>query len=123
MTTKSCCMYKPMKTTHKQSRLTASFMGALALLVLAGCASVSPQHVNTDRMDYGQVIADSWKRQTLMHVVRLRYADAPVFLDVSSIINSYTVGGNANAGATLPAAPIRMCSSSAPRATDPTPRP
>lgn len=76
--------------------------GALALLFMAGCASVSPQHVTTDRMDYGQVIADSWKRQTLMNVVRLRYADAPVFLDVSSIINSYTVGGNANAGATLP---------------------
>jgi hypothetical protein len=78
------------------------FPGALALLVLAGCASVSPQHVTTDRIDYGQVIADSWKRQTLLNVVRLRYADAPVFLDVSSIINSYTIGGNANAGATLP---------------------
>ena len=76
--------------------------GALGLLALAGCASVSPQHVTTDRIDYGQVIADSWKRQTLLNVVRLRYADAPVFLDVSSIINSYTVGGNANAGATLP---------------------
>jgi hypothetical protein len=76
--------------------------GALALLVLAGCASVSPQRITTDRMDYGQVVADSWKRQTLLNVVRLRYADAPVFLDVSSIINSYTVGGNANAQATIP---------------------
>jgi len=76
--------------------------GVLALGALGGCASVSPQHVNTDRMDYGQVVADSWKRQTLLNVVRLRYADAPMFLDVSSIINSYTVGGNANAGATFP---------------------
>ena len=76
--------------------------GALALVALGGCASVPPQHVTTDRMDYGQVVADSWKRQTLLNVVRLRYADAPMFLDVSSIINSYTVGGNANAGATLP---------------------
>lgn len=76
--------------------------GVLALGVLAGCTSVSPQHVTTDRMDYGQVVADSWKRQTLLNVVRLRYADAPVFLDVSSIINSYTVGGNAHAQATLP---------------------
>lgn len=75
---------------------------ALALLVMAGCASVSPQHVTTDRMDYGGVVADSWKRQTLLNVVRLRYADAPVFLDIASIINSYTVGGNANAQATLP---------------------
>jgi hypothetical protein len=48
------------------------------------------------------VVADSWKRQTLLNVVRLRYADAPVFLDVSSIINSYTVGGSANARTTLP---------------------
>jgi hypothetical protein len=83
-------------------RLRHWIVGALALLVLAGCASVSPQHINTDRMDYGQVVADSWKRQTLLNVVRLRYADAPVFMDVSSIINSYTVGGNANAGAVLP---------------------
>jgi hypothetical protein len=76
--------------------------GVLALVALAGCASVSPQHVTTDRMDYGQVVADSWKRQTLLNVVRLRYADAPVFLDVSSIINSYTVGGEASAQATIP---------------------
>lgn len=75
---------------------------ALALLVLGGCASVSPQRITTDRMEYGQVVADSWKRQTLLNVVRMRYADAPVFLEVSSIINSYSVGGRASAGASLP---------------------
>ena len=73
----------------------------LALLALAGCASVSPTHLTTDRMDYGQVVAESWKQQTLINVVRLRYADAPVFLDVASIINSHTVGGNAGAQAAL----------------------
>jgi hypothetical protein len=83
--------------------LRHSISGVLVLLTLAGCASVSPQHVNTDRMDYGQVIGDSWKRQTLLNVVRLRYADAPMFLDVASIINSYTVGGNASAKAVVPA--------------------
>ena len=82
-------------------RLRQRISGAMVLLVLAGCASVSPQRIEADRMDYGQVIADSWKRQTLLNVVRLRYADAPVFLEVASIINSYTVGGNANAQATL----------------------
>jgi hypothetical protein len=76
--------------------------GALVSLLIGGCAGVPPTNVTTDRMDYGQVVADSWKRQTLLNVVRLRYADAPMFLDVSSIINSYTVGGNANAQATLP---------------------
>jgi hypothetical protein len=75
---------------------------ALALLALAGCTSVPPARVSADRMDYGQVVAESWKRQTLLNVVRLRYADAPMFLDVASIINSYTVGGNASAQGTLP---------------------
>ena len=74
----------------------------IALLATTGCASVSPTHVTTDRMDYGQVVAESWKRQTLLNVVRLRYADAPVFLDVASIINSHTVGGSGTAQATLP---------------------
>ena len=77
-------------------------LSALALLVVAGCASVPPGRITADRMDYGQVIADSWKRQTLLNVVRLRYADAPVFLDVASVINSYAVAGKASAGASLP---------------------
>ena len=89
-----------MKTTHNVIATRA--IVTLALMILAGCTSVPPTRITTDRMDYGQVVADSWKRQTLLNVVRLRYADAPVFLEVASIINSYTVGGNANAQATLP---------------------
>ena len=76
------------------------FLGALALLAVTGCANVSPARVATDRMDYGEVIAESWKRQTLLNVVRLRYADAPVFLDVASVINSYSVTGKGNVGYT-----------------------
>ena len=75
---------------------------AVVLLALSSCVSVSPQRITTDRMDYGQVVADSWKRQTLLNVVRLRYSDAPVFLEVASIINSYSVAGKASALATLP---------------------
>ena len=89
-----------MKTTH--NLIAIRVIATLALLVMAGCSSVSPTRITTDRMDYGQVVADSWKRQTLLNVVRLRYADAPVFLEVASIINSYTVGGNANAQAQVP---------------------
>jgi hypothetical protein len=77
-------------------------VSVVVALTLSSCVSVSPQRITTDRMDYGQVVADSWKRQTLLNVVRLRYSDAPVFLDVSSIINSYSVGGKASAKATLP---------------------
>lgn len=89
-------------TLSVMPKLHSCAVGALVLLALAGCTSVSPQRINTDRMDYGQVIADSWKRQTLLNVVRLRYSDAPVFLEIASIINSYSVSGKASASATLP---------------------
>jgi hypothetical protein len=78
-------------------------LGTLALLTLTGCVSVPPEQVSAARMDYGQVIAESWKRQTLLNVVRLHYADVPVFLDVSTIINSNTYAGKANASLELPA--------------------
>jgi hypothetical protein len=75
---------------------------AVAVLWLTGCASVPPDRVAVDRLGYGQVIADSWKRQTLLNVVRLRYADAPVFLDVASVINSYSMAGKTTGSAQLP---------------------
>ena len=79
----------------------AKLTGPLLFLTWTSCARVPAGRVILDRMDYGQVIADSWKRQTLLNVVRLRYADAPVFLDVASVINSYSVGGSVSGGGQL----------------------
>jgi hypothetical protein len=45
--------------------------------------------VARDRFAYTDAISDSWKRQMLLNMVKMRYADAPVFLDVGSIINQY----------------------------------
>jgi len=62
---------------------------ALTALALAGCASVGPTTVARDRFDYVEAISDSWKRQMLLNLLKVRYADAPVFLDVTSVISSY----------------------------------
>ena len=85
-------------TRTSVERLAAA---ALALLVLAGCASVPAGLLSVDRMEYSQVLSASWKRQTLLNVVRLRNADAPVFLEVASIVNSYSVQSRGSAGANL----------------------
>jgi hypothetical protein len=66
-------------------------MAALLLLVLTGCASLGPPSVARDRFDYTTAIADSWKRQMLLNVVKIRYGDAPIFLEVASIINQYSL--------------------------------
>src|SRR4249920_302566 len=53
---------------------------------LTGCASIGPGNVARDRFDYISAISDSWKAQMLLNLVKLRYGDAPVFLDVGSVI-------------------------------------
>ena len=58
----------------------------LILAGLSGCSSIGPRTVARDRFDYISAISDSWKGQMLLNVVKLRYADAPVFLDVTSVI-------------------------------------
>jgi hypothetical protein len=67
--------------------LTLFFISTLAL---SGCA-VGPGTVARDRFDYTAAISDSWKQQMLFNMVKIRYDDAPVFLDVASIINQYSV--------------------------------
>jgi hypothetical protein len=64
----------------------------LAMLYLTGCATgIGPGTIARDRFRYADAISDSWKRQMLLNMVKIRYADAPIFLDVSSIISQQLV--------------------------------
>ena len=79
--------------------LTVRFSLMLVLSAVAGCSSIGPDTVPRDRLDYISAIGKSWKEQTLLNVVRLRYGDAPTFVDVSSVISGYTFQGQVSAGA------------------------
>ncbi|MBW1788185.1 MAG: hypothetical protein JRK53_16435 [Deltaproteobacteria bacterium] len=72
------------------------WLWAFLLLLFAGCGGIGPLTVSRDRFDYNTAISDSWKRQMLLNMVKLRYQDAPVFLDVASVISSYSVEGQLN---------------------------
>src|SRR5215831_6081562 len=75
--------------TRIYTRFTVS-----VLLLFAGCTSIGPGTVTQDRFAYVTAISDSWKSQMLFNLVKLRYGDAPVFLDVASVINQYLVEGS-----------------------------
>ena len=77
----------------------------LGPLLLAGCASIGPPTIARDRLDYDHAVTTSWKRMMLLNLVKLRYGDTPMFLDVASIINSYALEAQVNLGATWAASP------------------
>jgi hypothetical protein len=83
---------------QKMSRRITTWLNLLVMaLVVAGCASIGPGTVPRDRLDYISAVGESWKEQTLLNIVRLRYGDAPSFVDVSSVISAYTFQGQVSA--------------------------
>src|SRR6476660_8784655 len=69
----------------------ADALCCLGLLAVTGCTHLGPKTVTVDRFDYSAAIADSWKQQTLLNIVKLRYMDMPVFMDVASVVSGYSL--------------------------------
>jgi hypothetical protein len=68
-------------------RWRAGFVATICFASSA-CSSIGPVAVQYDRIDYSSAIATSWKDQMVLNIVKFRYLDAPVFLDVASVVSS-----------------------------------
>jgi hypothetical protein len=60
----------------------------------SGC--VGPRFVRYTRLRYNEVVRDTNDEQLLINIVRLRYADSPVFIDLPNITSQFEVAGAGN---------------------------
>jgi hypothetical protein len=79
-------------------RIAANLAAASIAWAVGGCSSIGPATVPRDRADYSTAISDSWKQQTLLNIVRVRYGDFPIFMEVAQVISGYAVTTSATAG-------------------------
>jgi hypothetical protein len=72
-------------------------IAALALLLITqGCAKrMGSRMIRGDRFDYSAAISDSQKTQMMLNLVRVRYLDEPMFMDVAQVVTQYTLEGSA----------------------------
>src|SRR5215471_15730058 len=69
--------------TNAVSRRAA--LAALVCALLAGCASIGPEALQQNRLQYNEAVKTTSEEQLLLNIVRLRYTDTPSSLAVSSI--------------------------------------
>lgn len=62
----------------------------ILILSVSGCAQLGPDLVKAGRNEYNKVLAQTNDEETLMNLVRLRYSDNPIILQVSSVSTSFT---------------------------------
>jgi hypothetical protein len=80
------------------------WLGVAAVVLSTGCTHLGPRTIPVDRFDYSSSLADSWKQQTLLNIVKLRYMDLPVFVDVASIVSGYSLQTGLSINGTLSSA-------------------
>jgi len=77
--------------------MSAILATALIASMISACSSIGPATVPRDRADYSAAIGDSWKQQTLRNIIKLRYGDFPVFMEIAQVITGYSLITSATA--------------------------
>jgi len=67
-----------------------------AALLVTACGSLGPRTMDRDQIDYGRSVGDNWKNQLLANLVKIRFIDMPVFVDVGQIVSGYSLETQVN---------------------------
>ena len=67
-----------------------------------GCLSLGPSTINHNRNSYNSIIQKTNDEQLLLNLVRLKYHDTPLFLEIANVTSQHRFSANLNADATFP---------------------
>lgn len=72
------------------------------LMSLAGCQSLGPSSISAGRPAYNTAVQQTSNEEMLLNIIRLRYRDTPLFLQVSGIAANVSTEIGLNGGAEIP---------------------
>jgi hypothetical protein len=81
----------------------AGYMGQIGIMLLVcvslcGCFGLGNTRLYEDQLGYSRALGDAEKSDTLLNVVRLRYADTPIILQATQVISGYQLQRNVTGG-------------------------
>lgn len=79
----------PLPTSGRSSRIPARWAVLALLLAFSSGGCLGPRAVKFSRLKYNEAFRKTSAEQALLNIVRLRYADTPVFLDLPSITSQF----------------------------------
>ena len=74
----------------------------LLVLLSSGCTNLGPSRLQASRNDYNIAIQQTGDEQLLLNLVRLKYRDRPLFLEVSSVSSQFTFQTGFSASGSFP---------------------
>jgi hypothetical protein len=63
----------------------------LIIFVSYGCVKYGPNHIKSERNSYNQAIQKTNNEQLILNLVRLKYRDNPLFMEVSNLASQFTI--------------------------------
>jgi hypothetical protein len=81
-------------------KMPKRLVGVFLSFWIAACSSIGPGTMSRDRVDYVNAIGNSWERQTLLNIIKLRYGHAPIFLSITQVVTGYQFQSTVGAGVT-----------------------
>lgn len=74
----------------KSAALTLAVRGLILLCLALPACSLGPASMQSNRLDYNLSAQRSTNEQALLNLVRMRYLETPLFMQVGTIASSYT---------------------------------